>query len=97
MSIAINTNFLKKFQFPIVTCIRLLSSAKNYQLAFVTILMMMVSMGTNAQNVNQLFKEGKALYEAKNYDQDSATNAIMTSKDVKNNFYETYYKFFAGN
>ena len=69
MSIAINTNFLKKFQFPIVTCIRLLSSAKNYQLAFVTILMMMVSMGTNAQNVNQLFKEGKALYEAKNYDQ----------------------------
>ena len=69
MSIAINTNSLKNFQFSIVTCIRLLSSAKNYQLAFVTILMMMVSMGTNAQNVNQLFKEGKALYEAKNYDQ----------------------------
>ena len=35
--------------------------------------------------------------QAKNYDQDSATNAIMTSKNVKNNFYETYYKFFAGN
>ena len=56
MSIAINTNSLKNFQFSIV----------NYQLAFVTILMLMISMGINAQNVNQLFKEGKALYEAKN-------------------------------